>query len=269
VEGKIIPSIILAAGFIGGIALFGNQVGDGVNALLNKDRIVTVKGLCEKEVKANHVIWPLSFNEMGNDLATVYDNLEKKQATVFEFLKKGGIEPSEISLAAPKVNDTLANNYGPNRPPFRYIITQVITIATDKVDTVRKLMEAQRELLKQGVALTNDYSYMTNYSFTGLNEIKPKMIEIATKNAKEAGLDGVVCSPLESKGIHDAVGEDFLTVTPGIRLASDAKDDQKRVTTPAMAKDMTSSYIVVGRTITKAADPVAAYKEVFNQFQGE
>ena len=142
--------------------------------------------LCEKEVKANHVIWPLSFNEMGNDLATVYDNLEKKQATVFEFLKKGGIEPSEISLAAPKVNDTLANNYGPNRPPFRYIITQVITIATDKVDTVRKLMEAQRELLKQGVALTNDYSYMTNYSFTGLNEIKPKMIEIATKNAKEA-----------------------------------------------------------------------------------
>lgn len=167
-EGKIIPSIILAAGFIGGVALFGNQVGNGVNALLNKDRIVTVKGLCEKEVKANHVIWPLSFNEMGNDLATVYDNLEKKQATVFEFLKKGGIEPSEISLAAPKVNDTLANNYGPNRPPFRYIITQVITIATDKVDTVRKLMEAQRELLKQGVALTNDYSYMTNYSFTGL-----------------------------------------------------------------------------------------------------
>ena len=140
-EGKIIPSIILAAGFIGGVALFGNQVGNGVNALLNKDRIVTVKGLCEKEVKANHVIWPLSFNEMGNDLATVYDNLEKKQATVFEFLKKGGIEPSEISLAAPKVNDTLANNYGPNRPPFRYIITQVITIATDKVDTVRKLME--------------------------------------------------------------------------------------------------------------------------------
>ena len=69
---------------------------------------------------------------MGNDLATVYEHLAKKQATVFEFLKKGGIEPSEISLASPKVNDTLANNYGPNRPPFRYIITQVITIATDK-----------------------------------------------------------------------------------------------------------------------------------------
>ena len=186
-EGKIIPSIILAAGFIGGVALFGNQVGNGVNALLNKDRIVTVKGLCEKEVKANHVIWPLSFNEMGNDHRN-FRYLERLNNApgILKVLKKGGIEPSEISLAAPKVNDTLANNYGPNRPPFRYIITQVITIATDKVDTVRKLMEAQRELLKQGVALTNDYSYMTNYSFTGLNEIKPKMIEIATKNAKEA-----------------------------------------------------------------------------------
>ena len=84
-ENRIIPSIILAAGFIGGVALLGNQLGDGVNALLNKDRIVTVKGLCEKEVKANHVIWPLSFNEMGKDLATVYDNLEKKQDTVFDF----------------------------------------------------------------------------------------------------------------------------------------------------------------------------------------
>ena len=191
-ENRIIPNIILAAGFIGGVALLGNQLGDGVNALLNKDRIVTVKGLCEKEVKANHVIWPLSFNEMGNDLVTVYDNLEKKQSTVFEFLKKGGIDPSEISLAAPKVNDTLANSYGPNRPPFRYIITQVITIATDKVDVARKLMEAQRELLKQGVALTNDYSYMTNYSFTGLNEIKPKMkasgasLPIILEVAKEA-----------------------------------------------------------------------------------
>ena len=84
-EGKIIPSIILAAGFIGGVALFGNQVGNGVNALLNKDRIVTVKGLCEKEVKANHVIWPLSFNEMGNDLATVMTTLKRSRPPFLSF----------------------------------------------------------------------------------------------------------------------------------------------------------------------------------------
>ncbi|MBO6047574.1 MAG: orotidine-5'-phosphate decarboxylase [Erysipelotrichaceae bacterium] len=88
-------------------------------------------------------------------------------------------------------------------------------------------------------------------------------------NAKEAGLDGVVCSPLESPIIHKALGLDFLTVTPGIRLADNNVNDQKRFTTPAMAKELTSSYIVVGRPITKAEDPVAAYHEVYRQFQGE
>ena len=87
-------------------------------------------------------------------------------------------------------------------------------------------------------------------------------------NAKEAGLDGVVCSPLESKIIYDNLGVDFLTVTPGIRLASDSVNDQKRVTTPAMARELTSSYIVVGRTITGSDDPYATYKKVYQDFQG-
>lgn len=89
------------------------------------------------------------------------------------------------------------------------------------------------------------------------------------QNAKEAGLDGVVCSPLESKVIHNNLGLEFLTVTPGIRLASDIINDQKRVTTPAIAKELTSSYIVVGRPITRADNPLAVYKEIYRQFQGE
>lgn len=84
-EGKIIPSIILAAGFIGGVALFGNQVGNGVNALLNKDRIVTVKGLCEKEVKANHVIWPLSFNEMAMTWLRFMTTLKRSRPPFLSF----------------------------------------------------------------------------------------------------------------------------------------------------------------------------------------
>ena len=87
-------------------------------------------------------------------------------------------------------------------------------------------------------------------------------------NAKDAGLDGVVCSPLESKIIHDNLGQDFLTVTPGIRLADDNVNDQKRVTTPAMARELTSSYIVVGRTITGSSDPYTTYKKVYQDFQG-
>lgn len=87
------------------------------------------------------------------------------------------------------------------------------------------------------------------------------------KNAKEAGLDGIVCSPLESKIIHKGLGEEFLTVTPGIRLPEDSKGDQKRVTTPAMAKELTSSYIVVGRTITKSTDPKQTYLKVCEDFK--
>jgi orotidine-5'-phosphate decarboxylase len=82
------------------------------------------------------------------------------------------------------------------------------------------------------------------------------------KNAKAAGLDGVVCSVYEAKAIHAACGEDFLTVTPGIRLAGNSADDQKRVATPAYAKEQGCDMIVVGRSITKAADPVAAYREI-------
>ena len=82
------------------------------------------------------------------------------------------------------------------------------------------------------------------------------------KNAKAAGLDGVVCSVHEARAIHEACGDDFLTVTPGIRLADDSKDDQKRVATPAFAKAEGCDYIVVGRSITKSADPAKTYREI-------
>ncbi|MCI5686976.1 MAG: orotidine-5'-phosphate decarboxylase [Emergencia sp.] len=95
--------------------------------------------------------------------------------------------------------------------------------------------------------------------------------EVVTKyaqNAKDAGLDGVVCSPLEAGKIHNACGDAFLTVTPGVRFADGDKGDQVRVTTPEKAKELGSDYIVVGRPITKADDPVAAYERVCREFLG-
>ncbi len=88
------------------------------------------------------------------------------------------------------------------------------------------------------------------------------------KNAKEAGLDGVVCSPLESQIVHEACGASFLTVTPGIRFADGEVADQVRVTTPEKAREIGSDYIVVGRPITAAADPVAAYTRCVAEFVG-
>jgi orotidine-5'-phosphate decarboxylase len=94
----------------------------------------------------------------------------------------------------------------------------------------------------------------------------PEVVMSYAKNAKDAGLDGVVCSPLEASKVHEVCGEGFLTVTPGIRFADDAKGDQQRVTTPAKAKEIGSDFIVVGRSITGAADPVEAYRRCVADF---
>ena len=96
----------------------------------------------------------------------------------------------------------------------------------------------------------------------GINETIVKYAQ----NAKEAGLDGVVCSPLEAAMVKDACGKGFLTVTPGIRFADAAADDQVRITTPARAREIGSDFIVVGRPITASPDPVAAYNRCLNEF---
>ena len=88
------------------------------------------------------------------------------------------------------------------------------------------------------------------------------------ENAARAGLDGVVCSPLEAGKVHERCGECFLTVTPGVRFAEGEKGDQKRVTTPAQARELGSDYIVVGRPITQSVDPVAAYRRCVKEFLG-
>ena len=89
------------------------------------------------------------------------------------------------------------------------------------------------------------------------------------KNTMEAGLDGVVCSPLEAGKVHEVCGEKFLTITPGVRFADGDVGDQKRVATPAKAREWGSDYIVVGRPITQADDPVAAYRRCVKEFLGE
>lgn len=96
-----------------------------------------------------------------------------------------------------------------------------------------------------------------------------KVVMHYANNAKIAGLDGVVCSPLEAGKVHGVCGDGFLTVTPGVRLLGDAVGDQKRVTTPAKARELGSDYIVVGRSITGAEDPVKAYKQCVQEFLGE
>ena len=95
-----------------------------------------------------------------------------------------------------------------------------------------------------------------------------QVVDHYAANAKKAGLDGVVCSPLEAARVHETCGRDFLTVTPGVRFADGEAGDQVRITTPTRAKEIGSDYIVVGRPITQAADSVAAYRRCVREFVG-
>ena len=101
-----------------------------------------------------------------------------------------------------------------------------------------------------------------------INEPIDKVVMHYAANAKKSGLDGVVCSPLEAGKVHDSCGKDFVTVTPGVRFADGDIGDQKRVMTPAAAREIGSDYIVVGRPITAAEDPVAAYRRCIAEFVG-
>lgn len=182
-KGWKIEAIIIALGFIA----LGVCTRQGLNSFADKDRVVNVKGLAEIIVPANKVTWPLMYKNLGNDLPSLYDKISKSNEAIIEFLKKSGITQQEISINAPEIIDMQAERYNANPAPFRYNVTSVITVTSTQVDQIRKLISEQSELLKQGIAVTGgDYRYNVLYEFTGLNEVKPGMIEEATKNAREA-----------------------------------------------------------------------------------
>ena len=172
-----------------GLIILGTQIQKGINNFVEKDRIVTVIGLAEMEVPANKVTWPLMYKEVGNDLTALYNRINATNTAIVEFLKKKGITEEEISINAPEIIDMQAERYVGENKTYRYNVTTVITVTSAKVDLVRSLISEQSELLKQGIAITGgDYRYQIQYDYTSLNEIKPKMIEEATKNAREAAL---------------------------------------------------------------------------------
>lgn len=170
-----------------GLLLLGIQVKRGLNGITDNQRVVTVRGLSEKEVAANKVTWPIVSKEVGNDLPSIYASIERTNATILEFLKTNGIKDSEISVNAPQVVDMQADRYNSNPIPFRYNVTNVVVVTSSQVENVRKLIERQTELLKKGIAIVaGDYQYQTTYEYTDLNSIKPEMIADATKNARGA-----------------------------------------------------------------------------------
>ena len=171
-----------------GLIVLGMMMPRAVDKFRSFDRMVNVKGLCEKEVKADKVIWPVVYRVMANDVQSVYDQTDRNNAAIIGFLKAGGIKDSEITVSVPEISDKYATEYGSNDRAFRYIAKNVITVYTSDVDAVLALMSRQSDLLKKGIvtAGSNQWENPVEFKYEGLNEIKPEMIEEATRNAREA-----------------------------------------------------------------------------------
>ena len=182
-KGKFFSGLFIMAGLI----VLGMMFPRAVEKFRSYDRTVNVKGLCEKEVKADKVIWPVVYKVMANDFQSIYDQTDRSNVTIVDFLKAGGIDTSEITVSVPQISDKFANEYGNNDRAYRYIATNVITVYTDKVDDVLGLMSKQSDLLKKGIVTGgNSWENPVEFKYEGLNEIKPAMIEEATMNAREA-----------------------------------------------------------------------------------
>jgi hypothetical protein len=169
-----------------GLTLGGYFVGDGFFQARALERSVEVKGLAEREMPADTAIWPLQVVVAGNELEVLLGQLEEQGQQVRAFLTLRGFSEDEISVGAPNITDRLAQGFGDQNVKLRYSVSQVVTVFTSNIQAVRAAGDELLELGKAGIVLSqDDYQFRTQYLFNGLNEIKPAMIEEATRNARE------------------------------------------------------------------------------------
>ena len=169
-----------------GLFSLGYVLGGSIVKYKSFERTVSVKGLAQKEVQADTVIWPIVYLRASNNLSELYDNLEKDTFKIQMFLKEKGFTKDEITVTAPAITDKMAQGYGGNQNiKFRYSAVEVLTVYTKNIDLARESMTAITALGKAGITFRNSaYENKIEYMFTGLNLIKPQMIQEATRNAR-------------------------------------------------------------------------------------
>jgi hypothetical protein len=179
-------SLILGIAIVLGLASLGYLLGDAASSVKALERTVTVKGLSEREVSANIAIWPVTFQVASNNLDEVYNAVEDNSRIIKRFLAAYGIAEGEISLSPPSVSDLYAQQWGDKQYiKFRYIGSASVTVYSENVAAVREAMSNVVELGKQGVAVGGAPNQTADrFLFTKLSELKPEMIEEATKNAR-------------------------------------------------------------------------------------
>lgn len=177
-----VAAAVLAAGMVAGSAILASSLIE----FRAMERVVQVKGLSEREVAADTVIWPIKFNDVDNNLTTLVANVERKNEQIQAFLKLQGFSQKEITVAVPQIVDRQAGYYDPNANQMRYTASSTVTVYSTNVDLVHQAMAKLLELSKTGIAIAGqDYDTKPEFIFSGLNELKPDMIAEATRNARE------------------------------------------------------------------------------------
>ncbi len=186
-EQKIGSSFILGLFIAIGLIGSGYFVSDTILKVKNLERKVVVKGLAQRNVKADIAIFPIQIKLSANKLLPLNKSIKSNIKVVNDFLISYGFSQSEVTISAPQIVDKYASDYGSEKVHLRYLSNTTLTIYTNKVDKVIKLSQDLFKLAEKGILVQNN-KYDTKFMFTGLNTLKPTMIEEATKNAREAAL---------------------------------------------------------------------------------
>ena len=186
-ENRKVSALILGVSIFLGLTSLGYLLGNAAIEFKEYERTVTVKGLSEREYEADIVIWPIQFTEAGNDLEKLYESIERRTDKIRVCLKKTGIKLEGITFTSPSITDKSAQQYGNQaKAEFRYTAVQTVTVYSKNISSVRNVMSSLSALGKQGIVFTRgNYQAQTEYLFTRLNEVKPEMIEEATRKARE------------------------------------------------------------------------------------
>ncbi|MFA6856067.1 MAG: SIMPL domain-containing protein, partial [Treponema sp.] len=168
----IISSVIIAVGF---------------GRIAKPDRIVSVRGLAEREVDADLAVWPLTFSIGGNNLLELQTDIVGKTKTVAVYLEHQGLLQDDYTVQAPAITDTSVDPYmNENKSRYTYIAREVVLVRSKNVKAVKSAQAHSLDLMGSNIAVSQDYDGKVQYEFTGLNSIKPGMIAEATKNARAA-----------------------------------------------------------------------------------
>jgi hypothetical protein len=171
-----------------GIAVAGWFVGEGFFKGRAADRYVTVKGVSERDVRADVALWPISFVATSDDLSLAQTEIKQSHQRVLAFLEKHGIDPAAAEVQTLEVNDRLANWYRSESPQSRYVVTQSLMVRSEEIERIAAASQALSDLVDQGVVLSSSGGMTSGptYLFTALSEHKPEMIAEATAKARRA-----------------------------------------------------------------------------------